>query len=265
MIRYRVEPKPLPKVREVHHLGVFGRFEDVIDDRIAQLSASSDPFDAEKARFFRYLRERVDADKFGKMQDFQLSDGKLNLNSDFPKYIDPTIWFESKLAIAQRIGLPTRPPLHILDIGTGPGHFPVVAEFYGHSVVGTDVPKLATGIVESGHLYDALGDIYKTRRIPLRIDQFTPLPPFERRYDLVTALLAAFNVDPEKKPWTIEAWKFFLNDLRENVLTEDGDLFMALADGKLTPEVWEYLSTRAQSVTEKSRQLHFVDLKQFAE
>ncbi len=264
MIRFRVEPKPLPNVRDVHTVGVFGRFEDVVDDRIARLEASEEPADKEKVRFFRYLRNLVDHKKFGEMQEFQLSDAKLNPKSDFPKYIDPTIWFESKLAMAQRIGLHERAPLDILDIGTGPGHFPVVAKFYGHRVVGTDVPKLATGNLELGHLYDALNDLYELERLPLRIEEFKPLPPFPRRYGLVTAFLAAFNVDAEKKPWTIEAWRFFLNDLRENVLTEDGELFMALANGKLTPEVWDYLSARAVFKVDASKQIHFTDLKQFA-
>jgi len=242
MIRNRVQPKPLPKVADEHHVGVFGRFEDVVNDRIARLETSTDSFDKEKARFFRYLRDLVDPVKYGEMQEFQLSDAKLNPNSNYSKYIDPAIWFESKLAIAHRIGLHRRAPLDILDIGTGPGHFLVVAEFYGHRAVGTDLPVLTTGVLERGHLYDALSDIYQTRRIPLKIEQFQPLPRFERRYGLVTAFLAAFNVDPDKKPWSVEAWKFFMNDLQENVLTEDGVAFMSLTDGKLKPEVWEYLS-----------------------
>lgn len=264
MIRNRVEPKPLPNVKDEHLKGVFGMFEDVVDDRIATLEASDDAFDREKARFFRFLRERVDARQFGRMQEFQLSEYKLNPKSDFPKYIDPTIWFESKLALAHRIGLNTRAPTHILDFGTGPAHWLVVAEFYGHHPVGTDLPMLTTGQLERGHLYDALGDLYKVRRLPLKIEPFTPLPAFERRYGLITAFLAAFNVDAEKKPWTIDAWKFFLADLHANVLEDGGELFMSLADGKLTPEVWAYLSERSVFHNDRSKQIHFTDLAQFA-
>ena len=257
MIRYRVEPKPLPNVKDEHLPGVFGRFEDVIDERIARYQASADAFDREKGRFFSYLRERVDPVAFGEMQEVQLSGNRLDLNKDFPKYIDPTIWFESKLAMARRIGLHQRDPLNILDIGTGPGHFLVVAEFYGHRIVGTDLPKLTTGDVENGHLYDALSHIYKTRRIPLKIEEFKALPAFDERYDLVTALLAAFNVDAQKQPWTIDAWKFFLDDVRHNVLVENGELFMALANGKLTPAVWDFLSDRAAWKIDPSKQIHF--------
>jgi len=263
MIRYKVAQKPLPKVKDQHLRGVFGDFDQLIDEMVEKLEATGLPFDAECGRFFRYLKERVDSDKFGAMQEIYLSDEKLNLNSDTVKYIDPTVWFVSKLGLAQTIGLDKRAPTEILDIGTGPAHFPVVAEFYGHSVLGTDIPQRTTGLEKRAHLYDALGDIYNVRRAPLMIKPFTALPAFETRFGIVTAFLAAFNVDADKKPWSIEAWNFFLNDLRENVLVEGGEVFMSLTDGKLTPEVWEYLSSRAVFKIDVSKQIHIVDLKQF--
>lgn len=263
MIRNRVAPMPLAKVKEQHLPGVFGEFEDVVGDAIARLSETNRPGRDEKIRFYRYLLDRVDAKKFGEMQDYHLSEGVVDPNADISKYIDPTIWFESKLSLAARIGLPTRAPMHILDIGTGPAHFPVVAEFYGHHVVGTDLPSRTTGVVENGHLYDALGDIYQVRRIPVAIEQFKPLPPFERRYDLVTAFLAAFNVDADKNPWTIDAWRFFIKDLRTAVLTENGEIFMSLANNKLSDEVWSYLSERAKFSNDKSKQIHIVDFSLF--
>jgi hypothetical protein len=263
MIRYRVEPRPLPKVKELHHDGVFGEFEDVVDRTIERCERSSDPIEAEKARFFRYLKDRVDPVKFGEMQAIQLAEGKVRLDSDMVKYIDPTAWFDSKVQAALRISLDRRAPMDILDIGTGPAHFPVVAEFYGHHVIGTDLPYRATGRLERGHLYDALSDIFKIQRIPLKVEQCVPLPPFDRRFGLVTAFLVAFNLDSERKPWTIDAWNFFLNDLRENVLTDDGDLFMILSDDKLTPEVWDYLAERAVFTNPTRKQIHIKDLSQF--
>jgi len=98
----------------------------------------------------------------------------------------------------------------------------------------------------------------------LKVEQYVPLPPFDRRFGLVTAFLAAFNLDSERKPWTIDAWTFFLNDLRENVLTADGDLFMILSDDKLTPEVWDYLAERAVFTNSTRKQIHITDLSQFS-
>ncbi|MDF8332082.1 hypothetical protein [Novosphingobium cyanobacteriorum] len=263
MIRYRVEPKPLPKVKAEHLPGVFGEFLDVVDSSIARFEASRNRFDQEKARFYRYLRERVDPVRFGEMQEAQLADAKLRPNSDIVKYIDPTLWFESKLKSARQLNLADRATTEILDIGTGPAHFPVVAEFYGHTVIGSDVPYRTTGQLERGHLYDALAEIYKVRRIPLKVEQFVPLPAFEKRFGLVTAFLAAFNMDADRKPWTIEAWNFFLNDLRDNVLTQNGEVYMSLADDKLTPEVWTYLSERADFATHVSKNIHITDFSRF--
>jgi hypothetical protein len=264
VIRNRVEPKPLPKVKQEHLAGVFGHFEDVIDSRIVHYEASKDHLDVERVRFYRHLLQRVDAEAFGRMQEFQLADGKVRLDSDIVKYIDPTMWFESKLLSAWQIGLDKRNPINILDIGTGPAHFPVVAEFYGHSVLGTDLPYRATGKLARGHLYDALADIYEVRRVPLAIAQFVPFPAMEERYDLVTAFLAAFNLDSERKPWTIEAWNFFLRDLRQNVLTANGEVFMSLTRDKITPDVWRYLSERASYVCNDRIRIHIIDLEAFA-
>lgn len=263
-IRNRVEPKPLPKVKDMHLAGVFGQFEDVIDDAVARLEGSGNANDAEKARFFRYLKQRVDAEQFGRMQEFLLCDSRLDLSVDMVKYIDPIVWFESKLAIAQRVGLDKRAPTEILDLGTGPCHFPVVAEFYGHTVVGADLPYRVTGDMESGHLYDALGAIYNVRRIPLKVETLKRLRPLERRYGLVTAFLAAFNIDAEKKPWDIGMWKFFLNDLHHNVMAPGGELIMSLTHNKLSDDVWDYLTAHADFADDKSRQIHIPDLAPYA-
>lgn len=264
MVRYRVQPKPLPKVRDFHLEGIFGEFEDVIDQAIAQNEALLEPIGKERACFFQFLKERVDPVQFGEMQEAQLADGKVRLDSDLVKYINPVTWFESKLTQALRLELNTRAPADILDLGTGPGHFPVVAQFYGHRVLGTDLPYRATGQLERGHLYDAMADIYQFRRIPLKIEQFVPLPQMERKFDLVTAFMAAFNVDAERRPWTIEAWKFFLNDLQANVLTNKGEIYMSLDDKKLTPEVWCFLSSHAVFTNDKAKQIHITDLSPFA-
>jgi hypothetical protein len=263
MIRYRVEPRPLPRVKDFHLDGVFGEFEDVIDRAVTRSERSSDPIEIEKARFFRYLKSRVDPVKFGQMQEVQLAEGKVRMDSDMVKYIDPCAWFDSKVRASLLIGLDRHPPMDILDIGTGPAHFPVVAEFYGHHVIGTDLPYRTTGQLQRGHLYDALSDIFQIRRIPMKVEQYVPLPKLDRRFGLVTALLAAFNLDPERKPWTIDAWRFFLNDLLDNVLTEEGEVFMILSDEKLTPEVWSYLSERAVFTNDISKQIHIKDLSKF--
>ena len=113
MIRNRVAPIELPKVKEQHRVGVFGEFADVMDDAIARAEAAPGKAQRERALFFRHLRDKVDHDRFGRMQERFLSDGVLDPAADLVKYIDPTLWFESKLAIAQRLGLKGLSLIHI--------------------------------------------------------------------------------------------------------------------------------------------------------
>jgi hypothetical protein len=91
------------------------------------------------------------------------------------------------------------------------------------------------------------------KRIELAIYPDRPLGNVGGRYDMVTAFLAAFNIDERKQPWGISEWQFFLNDLKENVLAERGVLFMSLARDKLTPESWNYLVSRSQLADESGQ------------
>lgn len=261
MVSYRVNPKPLARIRDLHVPGVFGNFAESMDSSIQRFQDDSNPTAKERVKFFSYLKMLVDADRFGAMQDHYLSDEMLVTGVNPVKYIDPIVWFVSKLSLARAIGLDRSPPLSILDIGTGPAHFPVVATFYGHRVLGTDLPSRITNQLCKGHLYDVLADIYKVRRIPLAISGFEHLPTLPERYDLITAFLAAFNVDRvSKKPWDIARWNFFLADVRDHVLRPGGQLFMTLDDKKLTDDVWDYLKARAASSLDKMKRIHFIDL-----
>jgi hypothetical protein len=47
------------------------------------------------------------------------------------------------------------------------------------------------------------------------------------------------------------------------VLTEGGELFMSLADEKLTDEVWEYLKAHAVFSNDTSKHIHITDLSRF--
>jgi len=65
-------------------------------------------------------------------------------------------------------------------------------------------------------------------------------------YDMVTAFLAAFNVDAERQPWSAEHWEYFLKDVKYNVLTKCGVIFLLLDSKKLTEESWSYISSLAE-------------------
>lgn len=245
----------LRKVRPEHLPGIYGDFREVVEHRLAQIR-SKDPQSLELRRFFEYLLSEVDADEYRRVQLHYLDPHVVDPNTDIVKYLDPVIWFESKLRLAQSIGLDKKPPMRILDIGTGPGHFPFVARFYGHDVTGTDLPPRTRGV---GHIYDALCALYGVKRIGHTIEANVPLEGLGGRYDMVTSFLAAFNVDETKKPWTVEHWRFFLASVKRDVLNDGGLLFLVLADGKLTPESWSYLVSLADKTVEKSKQIQITN------
>src|SRR6188472_3916764 len=105
-IRYRMPPLVLPRVKEKYYQGVFGEFGDVVRARIAELRGSTSAINEEKARFFEYLLTQIDAEKFGRLQESFLSPPVIDHGCI--KYFDPITWFESKLALARRLGLHKR-------------------------------------------------------------------------------------------------------------------------------------------------------------
>ena len=245
---------PLSKVRPEHLPNIYGDFREVVEARMAQVGANELP-NQELRRFFAYLLKEVDAQEYRRLQMRYLDPGTVDPNADIVKYLDPLIWFESKLRLAQMLELNKKPPQRILDLGTGPGHFPFVARFYGHDVTGTDLPNRARGMENSDHIYDALCAMYGVRRIAHKIKPNVPLEGLGGRYDIVTSFLAAFNVDEEKRPWSVDQWRFFLRSLKRDVLNDGGILFMTLADGKLTPESWSFLVSIGDRSVEKSKQI----------
>lgn len=235
-------------------------FRETVTGRIDELRSDEDPNSLQARQFFEYLLGEVDAERFDRMRDQYLSDLSAAGNVNMLKYLDPVTWFESKLSIARFLKLHRRKsPIRILDLGTGPGHFAVVARFFGHQVVGTDLPHRSRGVDASGHLYDVLCDLYGVERIGHRIREHEPLGDLRGPYDLVTALLAAFNVDDRKRPWDVGRWRFFLEDVAANVLKPQGALFMRLTHDKLSEESWGYLASIAQWQEDQSRQVFISD------
>lgn len=265
MIAYTVQPYNLPKIRQEHFTGIFGDFRAVVTQRIDELRHARHPLARHRMAFFEFLLRETDAEHYAEIQRTFLHPSRLDPESDVAKYLDPIIWFESKIALAVRLELDRGPPKRILDLGTGPGHFAVVARFFGHEVLGTELPLRSRGMGETDHLYDALCDVFAVNRLSHKIVPFGNLADLPGGFDLVTALLAAFNVDEQKKPWKVEHWKCFMRGLREHVLSPHGAVFFNLANNKVTSETWAYLARQATWATETNKSVYFTQLTSFAE
>jgi hypothetical protein len=257
--KMRLQPFDLPKVKKEHYPGIFGDFESVLACRIAELRGLRTPQAGQKIAFFEYLLDTVDPKAFAAIQDDFVRPGKVDLGVDLPKYIDPIIWFESKLVIAQRMGLHHAAPKRIIDFGTGPGHFPTVARFFGHQPTGTELPRRSQGET-TGHLYDRLCEVYGVKRISHVIAPRPNLQGLSGPYDYATSFLTAFNVTAAKQPWSKISWNLFFQELRSHVLTPEGSLYMTLTHNKVTPAGWKYLTEFATSSVDVSRTLFFENL-----
>jgi len=248
----------IPKIKPEHLRRMETGFRETVTGRIEELRDGRDAYSVQAKRFFAYLLEDVDEAHFDEIRNRFLSETPNRSTAGALKYLDPVTWFESKLRTAMRLDLHNSPPSRILDLGTGPGHFPVVARFLGHEVVGTDLEQIVNS--KSGNIYNELCTAYKVHRVVAAIKPFKVLDSVEGPYDLVTAFLAAFNVDQNKKPWTTEQWEFFMTHLTVGVAKPSGRLFMSLANDKLTEESWLYLRERADWYDETAKRVYFPKL-----
>jgi len=146
-------------------------------------------------------------------------------------FIDAVYWVYFKLQLARALGLDASPPLSILDIGCGGGHFSYVCEQLGHTVLGTDIEHALYGEIAAG-----LG-VDRTIHV---LNPDTAMPDFGRKFDIVVAAQVEFDRPfPRTTPptyWSLDNWKFFLNDLMSHQLRYPARIYIALnyetRDGK---------------------------------
>lgn len=249
-VSYVVPPTPLQYVNEVYYRGVFGDVHQTISERIDDLVREGGWINMEMARFFDYLISRIDRNDFSKLQ-------KDYLDPPVPrgcvKYLDPISWFEHKFKFALLLGLHQRPPMRVLDLGTGATHFMVIAEFFGHEAYGTDLPPVSKQW-DAAAFYDRISAIFGTSRIYHRVEPDVELSGLPENIDVVTAFSVAFNLYGGSL-WGTDRWEFFLKSLKRSVLSDQGELFMTLMNNKVDADVWNYLSGRATYSSERKKEV----------
>jgi hypothetical protein len=243
-------PVALPHVDQRYHRGVLGAFGDVVGSRIEQLRAEPSWSNSERLRFFEHLLATVDADRYRCVQDLFLR--APYLKKGFLKYLDPVRWVDQKFQYAHLLGLHNRRPMRILDIGTGPGHFLLIARFYGHDAIGTDLPSEERGEDHPSRFYDALGDVYGTKRIPHQIRPYGDLSGLPGKFQLVTAFSVAFSRMAKGNLWGVAHWQHFLRSAREFLLEADGRMLLTVVRGKLTDETSNFLDSLSDSWPERN-------------
>jgi hypothetical protein len=181
------------------------------------------------------------------------------------KYFDNERWLLSMWKQAVRLDLHELLPQRVLDLGTGPGHFPYVCRVLGHDAWGINRPGEVA--------YLALTKWMDVNLVEHKIRARVPLPTFPAPFDTVTAFRVGFNstgLRGKNVLFDIEDWAFFLDDIRESVLKPNGRLVLKMIgqDGygyaglKFGDKpLMEYFESRGAVIIPKGRVVWFDPLR----
>ncbi len=222
-----------------HKERIFLPLGEMIDAYVS----SRDKISSDTLRLFDTIKTNYSSDTYTAIQRQHLSIESLqtlaraNIMSPEHKYLDLPFWLNGKIGAARAIGLSRRSGQRILDIGSGPGHFGVVARFYGCDYVGLEC-KLSDGVVPGvRHLYNDLCEYFKIERIEQNITARVPIV-VTGRFDVLTVLMGTFSAYQHNSntttfdstfAWTWIDWAFFLDDVISNVMKEgDFEIYMQI-------------------------------------
>lgn len=123
-----------------------------------------------------------------------------------------------------------KPYRRILDIGGRGGLFAYYCCCYGHEAYVSDLPEV---LHKSPNR--ELFDLFQVNSIPLKIEPFTQTKANNIRFDLVTGFRTRFHSKlpfetgkKNEEHWGIGEWDYFLKDIAQNILREDGKIFFML-------------------------------------
>lgn len=136
------------------------------------------------------------------------------------KYLAIEPWFTKKWGAIELLGLDRGPKRRILDLGTGPAHFPFLCRYLGHECLALDMPGIP--------LYDDLCRLIGVEKLDHRIEPRRPLPRFEQPFDLVTAFMIGFNTRADGTLFDLDDWSYFLHDVRDRLLVPGGRLCLKM-------------------------------------
>ena len=163
----------------------------------------------------------------------------------YAKYADVEHWLKINLPRVRELKLDRSPPKQILDLGCGAGFFLFLAKQFGHHGLGLDVGDYP--------ISNELIELFGVERLAWRIRAGEPLPDLGRQFDLITAFSSAFGrSEDESRGWTVEEWKFFLDDLDRH-RAGGGEILLEINSGKdgryFPAEVREFFLKRGAKVS----------------
>jgi hypothetical protein len=183
------------------------------DTRIAEVRRGQSAGDRTLA-VFDLAVARIDRAKVSALQAYVRDQVDALMPLPGFKYLDLPWYLLNKARWVVALDLDRRPPERILDLGAGAGHFPFLAQSFGHEVVGWDM---------ANDLYARLLDIYSVKRLVHMIVPGVALPECGK-FDLVTAFQTTFNrpvararIGRTSTYWTVDEWNWFFGQLSERL------------------------------------------------
>lgn len=252
-------PFETPGLNPIHHDGMFSDLEMQIAIRLETLRNNPHPSNEHFIGFYEHLLKHIDFKAYRAIQDrFLHPDNRQDVRAPTGslKYIDALFWFDRGVRLSILMQLHLLPPLNIVELGSGPGHLARVAQYFGHTVLGSDLPN-SFRPKDDPHIYQLLCDAFGVDRTPLRVKAHEKLPDFGDKKDLIMATGAAFNMRSDGTAWTIHDWRFFMQDVTNNQLTQDGRMFLALCHRKLPADVQVWLKSAADKALHKDASMFF--------
>ena len=137
------------------------------------------------------------------------------------KYLNISYWVFENLIRAFDLNLHRQQGLKILDLGCGPGYFVYIANYFKHDAEGLDIG--------SNDLYNQMIASLSLTRYEQAIMPFKPLSlPSRKKYDLISAFMICFDGHGTDEMWGTDKWNFFIQDIENNHLQEEGKIFLGL-------------------------------------
>jgi hypothetical protein len=199
-------------------------------------------------KFFSFIKDTFPDEGYAVIQrehlspkniDFMHSSGVI---SSELKYLDFPFWAQSKFAVGSRLKLERYAGESILDIGTGPGHFAVVARYFGCKYEGLEVILKSWSPHSKRHLFDDLCNFFQIDRATQPVRPMKPLQ-LQQRFRMVTCLMGNFcsvtAADGKRRSWDWSEWVFFLDNLVRDVMEAEYSMYFHISRNYLSADVVE--------------------------